>query len=458
MKRLVIIILFVVTRLATTAQDTLQKLSLDQFLIHVKENHPAALVLNNQISAANFYLNQSKGSFDPVLLSGIDQKFFNGTTYYSTISTGMKIPTRIGLEFKAMTDWNRGDFLNPERKTPNNGLSYLGVEAQLGRGMFTDERRTQIKRAEIALSQSHTQQQLGLNDLLYEASLVFINWQEQQAQYLLALEGLSYTEIRFQQLVTNASLGDRALIDTVEASAQLYLRKIEVKQRELQLQNARLAVENYLWEKGLLPLTLDSIVEPEAMTLQIPQIQLNDSLPEHPAIVYYDWKLNDLNMERRLKREQLKPQFSVSYNLLTPAPDVFSNNYSWTNYKWGANLYFPVLLRKERNSLAITKLKMDNTRFEKQLKIRELKIKQEQIRNEWNTAVEQSIYATTIAQRYQELAVAERTLFNAGESSLFLVNAREISFLSAQGKVIELYAKVNKLRLSELYTSGKLFA
>lgn len=94
--------------------------------------------------------------------------------------------------------------------------------------------------------------------------------------------------------------------------------------------------------------------------------------------------------------------------------------------------------------------------MEQQLKQRELRTKQLQVRNEWNTAVTQARMAETIANRYRQLADAERTLFLNGESSLFLVNAREISYLSAQGKWIETLSKTNKSRLSELYVSGKL--
>ncbi|MNK28047.1 Outer membrane efflux protein [compost metagenome] len=452
------ILLFLLSLYAfsTWSQDTIRELTLEQYLDHVKENHPVALVVTNQVEMAELFINQSKGSFDPVLFGGMDQKYFNGTTYYSTLSTGLKIPTRAGIDIKAMGDWNRGSYLNPQNRVPENGLSYLGVEVQLGRGMFTDERRTQIKRAKVALNQSYVEQQLTLNELLYEAGQVFIYWQEETAQYELALEGLKFAEIRFDQLMINSALGDRPYIDTVEASAQLFLRKMEVEQRKLQLQNAVISVENYLWEKGRVLLQLDSTVTPEKLVVNEPNALLPDSLGAHPAIRYYDWKLSDLNFERKLKVEQLKPQLSVNYNLLTPAPDFISTNYAWSNYKWGATFYMPILLRKERNSLAITKTKIENTYLEQQLKQRDLRTKQLQIRNEWNTAVTQSRMAETIANRYRQLADAERSLFINGESSLFLVNAREISYLNAQGKWIETLSKTNKSRLSELYTAGKL--
>ena len=448
-----IVVLFSIT---SQAQDTVKQLTLDQYLQHVKENHPVVFVADNQVEMVEVFIRQSKGSFDPVLLGGIDQKMFNGTIYYSTLSTGIKIPTRLGIDVKAMGDWNRGSYLNPQNRVPNEGLTYFGFEAQLGRGMFTDERRTQIKQAQAALNKSYVEQQLILNELLYQAGQAFIQWQEQAAQYRLANEGLNFAEIRFDQLLSNAALGDRPYIDTVEASAQLFLRRMEVEQRKLNLINSRIAVENFLWEKGTIPLELDSLLAPETLTLNEPNRLFVDSTGTHPAIRYYDWKLVDLNLERKLKIEQIKPQLSVQYNLLTPAPDFISTNYSWSNYKWGATFYMPILLRKERNSLKHTRIKIENTQLEQQIKQRELLTKQLQIRNEWNTAVTQAQMAETITSRYRQLADAERTLFLNGESSLFLVNAREISYLSAQGKLIETLAKTIKLKLSEQFITGKL--
>lgn len=456
MRTLLFLLSLFVFSFYSRSQDTVREMTLEQYLGHIKENHPVALVATNQVEMAELFINQSKGSFDPVLFGGMDQKYFNGTTYYSTLSTGLKIPTRLGIDLKAMGDWNSGTYLNPQNRVPENGLSYLGVEVQLGRGMFTDERRTQIRRAQVALNQSFVERQLTLNELLYEAGQVFIRWQEETAQYELALEGLKFTEIRFEQLLINSALGDRPYIDTVEASAQLFLRKMEVEQRKLQLQNAVISVENYLWEKGRFMLQLDSTITPEKLAVSEPGAALPDSLGAHPAIAYYDFKLTDLDFERRLKVEQLKPQLSLNYNLLTPAPDFISTNYAWSNYKWGATFYMPILLRKERNSLALTKTKIENTRLEQQLKQRDLRTRQLQIRNEWNTAVTQARMAETIANRYRQLADAERSLFINGESSLFLVNAREISYLNAQGKWIETLSKTNKSRLSELYISGQL--
>ena len=439
------------------SQDTIQQLDLITFLQHVKENHPVALVASNDIEKSTNFIRMDKGAFDPVLFGGIDQKYYDGTTYYSTMTSGIKIPTRIGWNLKIMGDLNRGQYLDGDQIIPNTGLTYLGVEIPIGRGMFTDDQRTQIKRALVSLDQSMNQRQLILNDLLYEAGQHFINWQEQQAQLELAKEVYTLAETRLSQVRISYELGDRAAIDTVEAFTQFYSRRIDLNQRDLNVKNARIEIENYLWEQGMIPLTLDDLVTASSLILVEPKISIKefDSI-RHPILSLYDLKIVDLELERKLKIEQLKPQFNINYNLLQTPSDLVSLNYSFTNYKWGATFYMPILLRKERSSLAITKLKIENTQIEMSQKQRDLLTKQKQIQNEWITLVTQTRDSDDIAEGFKTLSTAETALFDQGESSLFLINARELGYISSKSKYIEFLSKTNKSALSAKYILGQL--
>lgn len=455
MKQFVLIIFsfFVVH---VSAQDTLTTLTLKQYLQHVKENHPYAVVASNQVEQAEQVIRMSKGAFDPVAFAGIDQKYYDGKMYYSTLTSGLKIPTRIGVDFKVAGDWNRGQYLNSDQTVPDGGLTYLGFEVPIGRGLFTDERRTQLKRSQVALTQSIFEQQLTLNELLYEAGQNFINLQEQNAQLELAEEGFRIAQIRYNQIKVEAEIGERAFLDTVEASAQLFLRQIDVQQRRLNRENALLAVEVYMWEKGMIPLKLDSSVQIEKISKATRQTLPNLSIEQNPSLLLYSTKLSDLELERKLKVEQLKPQLNFNYNLLQTPDDLISMKYDYTNYKWGASFYMPLFLRKERSSLQVTKLKIENTQYLQVQKQRELETKLLQNRQNWVITLDQMETSETIAQRYFSLAEAERNFFNIGESSLFLVNAREISYLSAQSKYLEFIAKAYKFNLTDQYVRGDL--
>ncbi len=435
------------------AQDTLFQLDMESFIIQVRENHPLSFITNNYIVQADQFTINSKGAFDPQAVAQINQKYYDGKTYYSTLSTGVKIPTRFGVQFKGMLDWNRGEYLSPEDNTPVNGLGLLGVEVQLGRGLLTDEQRTQLKRAQNALLLSEVERNIALNDLLYEASSDFVVWQENYNQRILAENMAGFAKARFDQIKDKVFAEDRPAIDTVEALAIYTQRLFELNQKTVLEQNSRLKVESYLWDQGLTPLFFDSTVSPAALNIQPITISRATELRETPYLQAYDYKLTDLNYERRLKIEMLKPQLSLNYNFLQEAQGPISN-YNINNYKWGGTFYMPIFLRKERSSLEITKLKIENTKYEQSIKQRELDIKQQQIFNEWAAQIEQSIQLETIAGSYKQLVEGEQSLFELGESTVFLINMREINYINAQIKLLETQAKTIKSYLSVRYLQG----
>jgi hypothetical protein len=206
----------------------------------------------------------------------------------------------------------------------------------------------------------------------------------------------------------------------------------------------------------MLPLSLEESIKPEKLEMEAPISLLNNTENQHPMLTWYDLKLKDLVIERKLKIEMLKPQLTVNYNLLQPAENLVSTQLSFSNYKWGATLYMPILLRKERSSLQISNFKIENTQIEIQQKQRDLRTKQIQNRNEWTTHVNQAQTSLLVADNYKQLSAAERSLFDLGESSLFLINAREISYLSAQSKYLEYAAKTKKSALTEKFALGIL--
>ena len=76
--------------------------------------------------------------------------------------------------------------------------------------------------------------------------------------------------------------------------------------------------------------------------------------------------------------------------------------------------------------------------------------------NEFETTINQIDLYTRTTQDYRSLLDGERSLFNNGESSLFLVNSRELGFINAQIKLIQLFAKNQKSILKLNYALGSL--
>ena len=77
-------------------------------------------------------------------------------------------------------------------------------------------------------------------------------------------------------------------------------------------------------------------------------------------------------------------------------------------------------------------------------------------RNEWITTTTQIEITRKMVDDYYRLVEGERQLFSAGESSLFLVNSREIGYINAQKKLYELIGKNQESLLKISYSLGNL--
>jgi len=75
--------------------------------------------------------------------------------------------------------------------------------------------------------------------------------------------------------------------------------------------------------------------------------------------------------------------------------------------------------------------------------------------NEQNVSREQVKLYTGTVRDYESLLSAEKRMFDSGESSLFMINMREMSAVNAQVKLIELITKNRKNLLQVAYTFGE---
>jgi outer membrane protein TolC len=86
-----------------------------------------------------------------------------------------------------------------------------------------------------------------------------------------------------------------------------------------------------------------------------------------------------------------------------------------------------------------------------------LSVKIKQAQNDVLNAQRQlEIYQQTVLDS-KELFEAEKTMFDQGESSLFLVNARELSYIQAKLKYIEVLSKYQQSLLSLRFSMANLW-
>lgn len=435
--------------------------SYEQFMERVKLHHPLAMQAALQPKKGDAKLLEAKGSFDPVAFGEIDQKYFDDKQYYSLVNGGLMIPTWVGLQVKAGFEQNQGLYLNPENNTVF-GLWYAGITMPLGQGLFIDARRAAFRQAQIYKNVTEAERKLMLNELYYDAANAYWSWFLKYNQLLVYQEALALSSQRFIAIQQSALLGDRPAMDTLEASIQVQSRMLSVLEAELQFQNAGMQLSVFLWVDGLIPLELEPATMPgiyrDDLGLEdelISLLQLEDRINRHPKIQLYSYSLAQLEIDRKLRTDRLKPSLNVTYN---PISEAVNGNpftaYSINNFKWGAAFSMPLFLRKERGMLAMTNVYIQETNY-KQSEVRlQLLNAAKAYWNDWTLTGNQiRLYAKTV-QDLETLFNAEQTLLQAGESSLFLVNSRETTFINAQMTLIDLVAKRKKAAVGVVYATA----
>jgi outer membrane protein TolC len=437
-----------------------QVLTLNELVRQVISNHPRSKQINLQAERASANLTKAKGSFDPVFDFNWNQKDYGGKNYYNLLDADVRIPTRFGLDFKTGYEVSRGLFLNPENNTPGGGLLFAGVSLPLGQGLFIDQRRANLRKAEIGKDMAGLDILLDQNELIYQSVIHYVEWQQAFEARRLMVLALDNIDQRYEAIRSQVLRGDRAGLDTVEIKIQKQLIQISLRQTEVELQNARIMLDTYFWNENVNS-GIPGVAVPETMdNITLPSFISDESISvigDHPLIRQYGLKGNQLGIEKRLLTDRLKPNLIFSYNpIFEPLATNPFSDFQWTNQKLGLSFYMPLLLRKERGDIRLVNASMMALEMEVKDKTSLLYGKYMAYLSELNALDEQVKLYDEAVLLYRQMFEAENRLFESGESSLFLVNTREQNLVQAQLKLVEYKAKRQKIYFSMIYTAGKL--
>lgn len=462
MRRILAILMLVLSLNVGFSQSTFSD---QRFYELVVNNHPLAKQANLKPAFGKYSVLKAKGGFDPKLENQINQKYYNSSNYYSFLNAGLKIPTWYGIEVKSGFESNDGTYLSPQYKTPAGGLWYGGVSVNLGEGLFIDQRRAELFKARIYQNSTLFEQRLQLNELLYEAGYAYWNWVLAYHSMEIMQESYQLANERYEGIRRTAEVGDRPGIDSVEAIIQVQSRETLLRNYETDFKNNGFNLSTFLWTENLEPLELESGTVPvsiDSVSLEsdvlIAENTMDSLVLNHPYLRINDFKIQSLEVDNRLKREQLKPELALQYNFLNePVNYNPFNDFSINNYKWGLTFEMPIFLRKERGEVALSNLKIQDEKFNLQNNQAYIEYKIRKAMADFSNGLLQiSIYQKTVDDS-GKLLEAEKQMFEAGESSLFLINQRELAFIQARLKLIESQVKLQQAKLSLSYAAAGLY-
>lgn len=456
-----ILLLILASLLTLNAQERLN-VTYEGFMNHVLENHPLAAKARNVKQYGELNYKAERGNYDPSISGGYQNKFYNETNYYSSLQSEIKQPIFTSQYLKLGYEYGVGTYLSPENSTPSVGLPYLGLEVGVLQGLMIDKRRADVLKSKEYMTYYSAEKDLQLNDLLFNSAQVYFDWLFTIRLMRLNAYFAQLAEQRLSGIRSLANIGERPTVDTVEAAIFLQSRTMDLQTAEIENQKVVNVLLSLSWNRNTQETYSPAVLPTDSLDncyqlLKSKMIQkLYADTFVNPILTQYTAKQNVLEIDKRLKKELIKPKLSVNYNFLSGNKTTIDPVFSSNNYKWGANLSFPLFLRNPVNEYKMAKIQVQNNQYEMVNKSNELNFKIAAIEQNLSLIASQIVNAERSVLYSKKLLEAERLKFENGESSLFMLNTRESKLLESEMKLAEYKLKFMRTSLSFIYTTGNL--
>jgi outer membrane protein TolC len=477
MKKVIVFLFALVTQTQVVAQGALDSLfvlpdsvtafSIENLYASLLSYHPIVKQTQLLSDMAKQEVRMARGAFDPKLETRINLKEFDDKEYYNKWITSFSIPIWFPIDPKIGIEQNTGTFINPENSLPsddNYRQLFTGISIPIGRGLLTDDRRAAVKQANLFTQMAEAEQIKLINKILLDAAKDYWQWYFSYYNYRLMNQSTAIAEEIFRRVKLNESFGEASAMDTVQAKIILQQRLVDQQEAYLEFTNTGLKISNYLWDESLNPLQLSNQVAPvlvqndgellalttlEELTLQAKQ--------NHPELTKLTVKLGQLEVDRKLAAEYLKPKLDLSYNFLNQPLNPSGEFQSFTfqnDYKFGLDFAMPILIRKERSKLAQAKIKIKGTEYERTQVEREIVNQINMIHNQLVNTEGILTQQNSVAINYQRLLSAELTNLDNGESDLFKINIQQEKLIQSQSKLLKLKAEYEKMKATMFWAAG----
>lgn len=433
---------------AFAAADSVRALTFEELHSRVLTAHPVARQARLLERIAQGKERVARGAFDPTINAAWDRKDLGGRRYFDYLDASLRFPTPFGVDVKVGYERATGDYAAPDIRTAPGGLLTAGLSIPLGQGWLTDERRTALARARAMRDYAAADRIAIVNELLSMAARSFGAWYEAWRRLALATEAEALAEFRLQAVRRRVDQGDAAAIDTTEAALEVQRRRVLRSEADLAWRNASLVLEGLMWDDGGKPSALPVGVVPslagladDSASLSMVSEWIAEGQQRHPGARKADAKAEEARAERALAAQRVvAPDAMLRLSALTPH-DAISTVDVASSRKVGASARIPLLYRKERGALEAGDAALDQATLERALVRRGIAVSIGAASNALNALRELEGLQLVAVTQARQLRDAEQRKFEAGESTLFLVNARDRAVIEEELKRISLEAR-----------------
>jgi outer membrane protein TolC len=429
--------------------DSACVLPFERYYATVAAHHPVVRQARLLAEQARADLLAARGAWDPSMTATLSSKTFGGKEYYDYAEAALRIPTPLGADLKLGYERNVGEYASDDIRTPRRGLVTAGLSIPLGQRIATDERRAALRQARALVDVADADRRALVNKLLLDAAKDYARWYEAWRRLDVARGGVSLAAFRLGAVRGRVAAGEAAAVDTVEARLEVQRREVALLEADAAWFAATLAVSAHLWDARGMPVPLPDGTRPSAEGLRAEPIDPADvpewlalALRRHPDLLKNAGKIRAQEALRLLAAQRLIPFAELSLASLADrdeAGEVAAP--SSDDVKTGLVVRSPLLFMRERGALGGYSSKLEAERVERDRLRREVELEVRTAANELLVLDRLLVLQRDAIAQARALRDAEQRRFDAGESSLLVVNLRERLVLDEELKLAALEAK-----------------
>ncbi|MEY3928245.1 MAG: hypothetical protein RJA97_1252 [Bacteroidota bacterium] len=429
-----------------------QTMAWSEFVATAVERAQNVRVAEAKVAEARAKRMSAFAAFEPRVNLSSEGKDYGNDLQYRLDRAEARVGLPGGIDLVGGAAQGTGAFINPERKTPTEGLVNLGISAPLGGALIFSDRQYEWGASTRNLEIAEAQLDRTERKAVLSAVQVYTFWQAQTEVQGAVDEALAVAAERLRLVREAFRLGERSEMDTLEAYLSWVDRRADVAMQanftagaiaevEQMLRGADTAGVNLAGIKPQsLPVVLGTLSAPIEST-NVPELEMVNSA---------------------LRRERLAT--TTAWAQWLPAPYVDYRMLQWGGsalnpeaVQWKVGLTVPLFNQKARAELAGAQARLraaqaNATATQNQFDVVRVQFAQQV------QALDAELKALTASETAAyALLQQERRRFALGESTMFILASRETKYLEAVQKRTLTSAKLQSLEAERrLLTSPSL--
>lgn len=438
-----------------------ESITVPELVRQIQNKHPYLAAQEEAGRQRELAIQAADSAFDPVIEQETNTRL---SGYYDGAIAAQRFVKPIqNMNARLYSEYRLadGDFPVYEREyeTLSGGEASLGVMLSLLRYREIDKRRLDLRNAQLAVSQWQADYENDVNEMIFKGVKDYLYWYETALQVQAVSDLLDALERRRLAIESRVEQGDLAQSELIEFDSNAIQQQLVLAELKRKLAVTRQALAFYLRdEQGQMKDTSQLVAKDLAWPYQarIPDIAaLRRSLAMHPALSALEQEKRMLQNKQLLAKTSLLPKLDLKASV---ARDVGSGAASLdgTETKVGLRFSYPLGNRAAEAELSSVESKQKQLMHKIQLASDSIVQAFEQAYQHWQQTTRIASMQHKNAAYADQLYQMEIKRYDAGDSDMFVLNAREALQIRARMKEIKADVDVYLAELALYHAAARL--